>query len=271
MKLSKRSRNLIFLIGGLLGLCLCSVIVVGIFSDSVDAPVADVKNTTATTAVVPATGMPFPALTPSSKPTSSITLSLGNEVSCIPTNTKRELGVVTEITDGDTIKVRIDGQVYPIRYIGIDTAERGEYYASNATTRNREFVEGKTVTLINDVSETDRFDRLLRYVLVDGMFVNYLLVKEGYARATDFPPDSACKALFATTENDASIALIGLWAPTKPPEISGDCDPSYPNVCIAPFPPDLNCGDISYRRFTVLPPDPHGFDIDNDGIGCESG
>ena len=49
-----------------------------------------------------------------------------------------------------------------------------------------------------------------------------------------------------------------------------ECDPSYPDVCISPPPPNLNCGDISERRFTVLSPDPHGFDRENDGIGCES-
>jgi len=48
------------------------------------------------------------------------------------------------------------------------------------------------------------------------------------------------------------------------------CDPSYPTVCIPPAPPDLDCGDITYRRFTVLPPDPHRLDGDKDGIGCES-
>lgn len=52
---------------------------------------------------------------------------------------------------------------------------------------------------------------------------------------------------------------------------SGSCDPSYPTVCIPPPPPDLDCKDIPYRRFTVLPPDPHRFDGDHDGIGCESG
>jgi hypothetical protein len=48
------------------------------------------------------------------------------------------------------------------------------------------------------------------------------------------------------------------------------CDPAYPTVCIPPPPPDLDCADIPYRRFTVLPPDPHHFDGDHDGIGCES-
>lgn len=48
------------------------------------------------------------------------------------------------------------------------------------------------------------------------------------------------------------------------------CDPSYPTVCIPPPPPDLDCKDIPFRRFKVLPPDPHRFDGDHDGIGCES-
>ncbi len=52
--------------------------------------------------------------------------------------------------------------------------------------------------------------------------------------------------------------------------VESDCDPSYPDVCIPPYPPDLDCGDISYRNFYVSRADPHGFDPDNDGIGCES-
>lgn len=50
----------------------------------------------------------------------------------------------------------------------------------------------------------------------------------------------------------------------------GSCDPAYPTVCIPPPPPDLDCGDIPYRNFRVLPPDPHHFDGDGDGIGCET-
>ncbi len=49
-----------------------------------------------------------------------------------------------------------------------------------------------------------------------------------------------------------------------------NCDPSYPGVCIPPAPPDLDCKDVPYRRFQVLAPDPHKFDRDGDGIGCES-
>ncbi len=54
--------------------------------------------------------------------------------------------------------------------------------------------------------------------------------------------------------------------PTPPPPA---CDPSYPDFCIRSPPPELDCGGIVFRNFTVLPPDPHGFDVDKDGIGCE--
>ena len=47
------------------------------------------------------------------------------------------------------------------------------------------------------------------------------------------------------------------------------CDSSYPDVCISPFPPDLDCSEITQSNFRVFQPDKHGFDRDNDGIGCE--
>ncbi len=50
----------------------------------------------------------------------------------------------------------------------------------------------------------------------------------------------------------------------------GNCDPSYPTVCIPPPPPDLDCSDIPYTNFEVKPPDPHNFDSDGDGVGCEA-
>ncbi len=59
------------------------------------------------------------------------------------------------------------------------------------------------------------------------------------------------------------------FTPT-PGSVSGNCDPSYPDVCIPPKPPDLDCKDIPFRHFRVLPPDPHNFDGNHDGWGCES-
>jgi len=50
----------------------------------------------------------------------------------------------------------------------------------------------------------------------------------------------------------------------------GGCDSSYPTICIPPPPPDLDCSDIRYRNFEVVPPDDHHLDGDHDGIGCET-
>jgi hypothetical protein len=58
---------------------------------------------------------------------------------------------------------------------------------------------------------------------------------------------------------------------TPSPTAAGNCHPAYPTVCIPPPPPDLDCPQIPFRRFAVRPPDPHRFDADNDGVGCESG
>jgi hypothetical protein len=69
------------------------------------------------------------------------------------------------------------------------------------------------------------------------------------------------------------LYIIPTLKPTKPPVQKEpdriNCSPSYPTVCIPPPPPDLDCKDIPYRRFKVLQPDPHFFDGDYDGIGCE--
>jgi hypothetical protein len=62
--------------------------------------------------------------------------------------------------------------------------------------------------------------------------------------------------------------------PPPPPPSGGRCAASYPTVCIPPPPPDLDCADIRYRNFRVLwnvaNPDPHRFDGDHDGVGCET-
>lgn len=185
---------------------------------------------------------------------------------------------VTRIIDGDTIEVAINGVNYRLRYIGMDTPERGQPFFAAATEANRLLVEGQTVTLVKDVSETDRYGRLLRYVyLPDGTFVNAELVAQDYAQVATFPPDVTHQDLFITLEREAREAGRGLWAqpdltstPAAAPLSGEACDPAYPTVCIPPPPPDLNCGSIPYRDFEALPADPHNFDGDNDGIACES-
>ncbi|MGJ3248415.1 MAG: hypothetical protein ACFE0I_20325 [Elainellaceae cyanobacterium] len=72
------------------------------------------------------------------------------------------------------------------------------------------------------------------------------------------------------------VALLGLGAAgfaiySLAADAQSGCDSSYPTVCIPSPPPDLDCGEIPHRRFQVRQPDPHRFDGDKDGIGCEVG
>lgn len=228
------------------------------------------------------------------------------EAACVPTDTLRQQGKVTKVIDGDTIHVEIDGVDYKVRYIGMDAPETGKAGAVQATLQNEFLVMGKTVTLVKDVSETDKYDRLLRYVFIGKSFVNYELVAKGVAVAGSWPPDTSCDETFANAQGTARVNQLGLWAPTTvPPTVviptripataliptripstalplvtyptntavinqGSNCDPAYPDVCIPSPPPDLDCKEIPYHRFRVLPPDPHHFDGDGDGIGCES-
>ncbi len=121
-----------------------------------------------------------------------------------------------EIVDGDTIRVMIDGKLYPVRYIGMDTPETAfgqEQYGDEAAQKNADLALGKDVVLIKDVSETDEFDRLLRYVFAGDVFVNYELLVQGYATVATYPPDVACSGLFLEAQAYARDNLLGMWAP----------------------------------------------------------
>lgn len=191
---------------------------------------------------------------------------------------------VVDVVDGDTIKVSIGGAVFTVRYIGMDTPETVkpgtpvEWMGPEASAANRALVEGQQVVLEKDVSEVDRYGRLLRFVWLDRpegwLLVNLELVRLGFASVFTYPPDVGHVDLLLAAQREAREADRGLWSATPAPiaslGASGGCDPAYPTVCIPPPPPDLDCGDIAFRRFAALPPDPHHFDGDGNGIGCES-
>ena len=119
------------------------------------------------------------------------------------------LATVVRIIDGDTIDVDINGETQRIRYIGVNTPERDEICYAEATAANRDLVEGKRVRLEKDQSETDRFDRLLRYVYVGDTFVNAALVQSGYAEAVSYPPDTREFDNFVLLEQQAATGNRG--------------------------------------------------------------
>ena len=119
---------------------------------------------------------------------------------------------VARVTDGDTIRVRIDGREYPLRYIGINCPEVGQPYADEATRANQDLVLHKTVLPERDVSETDRHGRLLRYVYLDDQMVNGILVQRGLANAGTYPPDVKHQDYLRALEQEAREAGRGFWA-----------------------------------------------------------
>lgn len=334
-----------------------------------------------------------PATTPAPPPTAQPT-----PVAFAPTGTTQTATVI-RVTDGDTIVVAIDGAEARVRYIGMDTPEPNasdpavREMAEQATAANAALVHGRDVLLERDVSDTDRFDRLLRNVWVSNVggglsMVGLELVRQAFAQVSTYPPDVRYADLLLEAQEEARTREVGLWAPTpatpsaeptapvslvdapivvgtdertrfegttgtytwtaltfegeratvrwdvragssdcqvawrlQPTDgdvikstvrvdagdrerdnrrhdvdfedaafvvsstcpawimtmqatatstSGGNCDDSYPGVCIPPYPPDLDCGDIAERDFAVVGSDPHGFDQEGDGLGCES-
>lgn len=132
-----------------------------------------------------------------------------------PSQSSTGVSKVARVIDGDTIKLE-SGET--VRYIGIDTPETVDprrpvgCFGKEASAKNKELVLGKEVRLVKDISETDKYQRLLRYVYAGDIFVNEYLVREGYARASSYPPDVKYQDLFRDAEREAREAKRGLWA-----------------------------------------------------------
>ena len=200
------------------------------------------------------------------------------------------LGGRTHVVDGDTVHVS-NGQT--VRLIGMDTPELVDprkvvqCFAREASNRAHQLLDGATVTLEYDPTQgrTDKYGRTLAYIrTANGALYNLRMIADGYAHEYTYRLPYRYQDQFRAAERDAHAHDRGLWSPTTcggnttapvsspptTPQRSG-CDPSYPTVCIPPPPPDLDCAQIPYRRFAVAGADPHRFDSDHNGIGCETG
>jgi endonuclease YncB( thermonuclease family) len=123
---------------------------------------------------------------------------------------------VIRIVDGDTIEVFLRGNSETVRYVGIDTPERGQPGYRAAKEANRALVGGKTVRLQQDTTDRDAFGRLLRYVfLEDGTLVNAKLVQAGMAQPVEYRPDTAHAEEFRQLALEAARAKAGFWSGTS--------------------------------------------------------
>ncbi|KKQ43394.1 MAG: hypothetical protein US60_C0002G0002 [Microgenomates group bacterium GW2011_GWC1_37_8] len=196
---------------------------------------------------------------------------------------------VVKVIDGDTVRLE-SGET--VRYIGIDTPEISqgkECFSEEATNKNKELVLDKEVRLEKDVSEVDRYGRLLRYAYSGDVFVNKYLVQEGYATAITYPPDVKYAEVFREAEREARDNNRGLWS---------KCDdglsisPSsrqdgkiYNDVTVMQSTGTTECSSNKYNCTDFkthaeaqaifdscggFSNDIHKLDSDGDGVACES-
>jgi micrococcal nuclease len=127
---------------------------------------------------------------------------------------------VSQVIDGNTIVVSIDGETETVRYIGISVGVPGEASNRTAGLANRNWVEGQIVILERDGDNRDDDGRLLRYVYVDNQMVNAVLLASGLARYQPDPSNSRHNSLLLSAEDAARIGRRGMWAGNDTAQIS---------------------------------------------------
>lgn len=143
-------------------------------------------------------------------------ITVAPTITLIPTSTPqpRQLVKLSYVIDGDTIIV--NGAI-KVRYIGINTTELrtkttpDECYSREALAENKKLLDNKQIFLQKDVSETDKYGRLLRYVWADNIFVNDFLIRNGFAMIETIPPDTKYYRQFKQAEQEAKDKKLGLW------------------------------------------------------------
>ena len=204
---------------------------------------------------------------------------------------------VIDVVDGDTVTVAYRGSEVSVRVIGIDTPETVhpsvpvECGGPQASAAAKRLLTGKKVRLVFDPSQgrTDYYGRTLAYLEAPGLGdFGLAMIRQGRAAEYTYDTAYARQSRYLTAQSQAQAHARGVWnscggvdtplhAPNprpKPqahaPTGSGgsSCDPGY-DPCIPPYPPDLDCSDVD-GPIRVLGGDPHGFDADGDGIGCDT-
>jgi endonuclease YncB( thermonuclease family) len=212
-------------------------------------------------------------------------------------------GTVTEVVDGDTIRVKLSTGIERVRIIGIDTPETVDpnrppaCYGAEATAFAKRVLGGKSVILEADPTQDvrDRYDRLLAHVYVSGDLYAAEAIAGGYGIHYFYERPSIHAAELSAAEKTARDAELGIWsacqgrvdlplagevaptvpvpaAPANPPApktapVAG-CHPSY-DPCVPDVPYDLDCKDIGHP-VTIIGPDVYRLDgRDKDGRGCE--
>ena len=202
-------------------ICLLAGAVIYVLNAPVQASpssLATAANTSTRRAPRSLTAMPTetPRPTSTTRPTRTVTPTPyipPPPEACIPSDTEILLGQVVAVVDGESIRVQVqDGRTLWVVYAGISAPP-------GSTAKNNELVNGQAVVLVKGASDMDEEGRLPRYVMAGNRFVNYELVRAGYAQVID-PPDPSCAQVLRRAEASAQADQAGLWAPTPMPTLT---------------------------------------------------
>lgn len=209
---------------------------------------------------------PLPSVTP--EPIEqSVTSKPGNipqEVENSPTNEelpipdclrgqKVEKTRVLRVIDGDTIEVSLNGEIEKVRYLLVDTPEMNasdKIPGQLAKEFNNAMVEGRDILLVRNTSNRDNFGRLLRFVISDGVFVNYELVRQGYAITFIRLPDDLCSLEFQDAMLEAFTARKGIWQNVQ--EIYNSSGNDCPEGCMIQTDGCLVKGNINGQKDKIF-------------------
>jgi micrococcal nuclease len=227
----------------------------------------------------------LPSVTP--LPATS-TPELPDGAACVPANL-RERALVVEVPDGSSLKVVRHEQPFTIRYVGMRAPYFGlksEPFGPEAAIFNKSMVQNQIITMVQDVTDQNQSYELPRYVFAGNRFVNYELVRLGYAEAVSAPPDTSCDAVLLQAQNSAQKERLGMWkdfVPTVPVTMMPSADlTASPTVTVVAGPceckgPDLDCVDFTTRTDaqtcydyckSLGLGDIFLIDVDQDGIAC---
>lgn len=134
-------------------------------------------------------------------------------------SSKTESASVLYVVDGDTLKVLINNKEETVRLIGMDAPEindskKVQCFGQEAASKAKEILTGKTVILESDFTqgERDQYGRLLRYVFLDGLNFDKMMIGEGLAREYTFKNKVyKYQTEFIQAEQEARKNKIGLW------------------------------------------------------------
>ncbi len=206
----------------------------------------------------------------------------------LPVYAQNVIANVVSTGDGDTFRAKVSNKTITIRLACIDAPETGQRpWGQQSANRLKQLLPVGQAVGIRQI-EKDKYGRTVAEIFKGGQSVNLQLVAEGqavvYPQYVNKCPQLKQQLLQA--EAKAKKQRLVFWKQEKPvmpwdfrhsaqkpnqtpQQQQGNCDPSYPDVCIPASSRNLKCSDITQRRFKVLPPDTYGFDRDGDGVGCE--